>query len=583
MNGSTSGVTSDQRHKRANPCPICGGGENMDRGQSARCDGYSSSDGKWAFCSREERGGDACADGRLFRHLLRDEPRQQKSKIVATYDYRDEANALLYQVVRLEPKSFFQRAPDGAGGWITKLNGVRRVPYCLPELVADDGDRPVYLAEGEKDVDALRARGHTATCNAGGAGKWASVDDVAKKVLAGRDVIVVADNDKPGIDHAHDVLRRLTTSVASIKILMCPGGHKDVSDLFAAGGDVSQLVQPEQPDAEPEPAEEPTTGWHIWTADEIYAPLPPIDWIVEGIIPKGSVGLIVAYGSSLKSWAELDLIDAIPTGRKWLGRFPCKPGAALMIDFEAGSYEVRRRLQRIARGGGLERNDGVRFISFPPSFLNDEAFFVELLKLAADYVVITIDTLSAGSPGVDENDARFAVPLYKLKKVAEATGCAFVVLHHTRKSKDGEDDRETTRGTSAIFNALDFELKLFRSKDNEESFVCKQTKARGSKKVEPFVITVVDTGIDASQVLAADIDSLGDEESELTERVGGIEGAKRKILILLGTQHDIRSGNELHRRLKGTKKTNLDALEELKERGLVHLANGCLRLKSEAA
>ena len=242
-------VSSDQRHKKANPCPICGGGENDPRGKSKRCDGYTSTDGKWCFCAREEYGGTPCADGRLFRHLLRDEPLDTTIRFsgpaprtVAEYDYQNEQGELLYQVVRLAPKSFRQRVPDGSGGWTWSLNGVRRVPYRLFELIADDGDRPVYIAEGEKDVDALRARGLTATCNAGGAGKWSTIEDLARTALQGRDVIVIADNDKSGIDHAHDVAQHLRGSVASVKIMVCPHGRKDVSDHFAAGGDLGELV-----------------------------------------------------------------------------------------------------------------------------------------------------------------------------------------------------------------------------------------------------------------------------------------------------------------------------------------------------
>ena len=51
----------------------------------------------------------------------------ERRKIVAIYDYRDEEDNLLYQNVRYEPKDFRQRRPNGNGGWIWKLNGVRRV------------------------------------------------------------------------------------------------------------------------------------------------------------------------------------------------------------------------------------------------------------------------------------------------------------------------------------------------------------------------------------------------------------------------------------------------------------------------
>ncbi|MEX0977795.1 MAG: hypothetical protein WDZ48_03025, partial [Pirellulales bacterium] len=92
-------------------------------------------------------------------------------QIVATYDYRDERGDLLFQVVRYEPKDFKQRRPKPGGGWVWSVKGVRVVPYRLPELLAQP-DEPVFVVEGEKDVDNLGRIGVLATCNAGGAGKW---------------------------------------------------------------------------------------------------------------------------------------------------------------------------------------------------------------------------------------------------------------------------------------------------------------------------------------------------------------------------------------------------------------------------
>src|SRR5215472_17342102 len=60
---------------------------------------------------------------------------QTKPKMVKSYDYRDEAGKLLFQVMRYEPKGFKQRRPDGRGGWSWKLEDIRRVPYLLPALM----------------------------------------------------------------------------------------------------------------------------------------------------------------------------------------------------------------------------------------------------------------------------------------------------------------------------------------------------------------------------------------------------------------------------------------------------------------
>ena len=74
-------------------------------------------------------------------------------RIVAKYDYTDAAGALLYQVLRLEPKSFRQRRPDGNGGWTWELDE-RRVPYQWPELLKYP-DGTVFVCEGEKDADRV--------------------------------------------------------------------------------------------------------------------------------------------------------------------------------------------------------------------------------------------------------------------------------------------------------------------------------------------------------------------------------------------------------------------------------------------
>jgi len=94
---------------------------------------------------------------------------------VRAYDYVSEADELLFQVVRFEPKDFRQRRPDRKGGWIWNLDGARRVLYRLPDVIeALASDRAVFIVEGEKDADALWRLGIPATCNAGGAGngKW---------------------------------------------------------------------------------------------------------------------------------------------------------------------------------------------------------------------------------------------------------------------------------------------------------------------------------------------------------------------------------------------------------------------------
>jgi putative DNA primase/helicase len=167
-------------------------------------------------------------------------------RIAKTYDYTDADGALLYQVVRFEPKAFRQQRPDGKGGWVWSLNGTPRVPYRLPELLNAPADAWVFVVEGEKDADALAELGLAATTNAQGAGKWHTLEAATvHRAFAGRKVAILPDNDDPGRRHARVVAGRLGGVAAEVRVLELPGlpPKGDVSDWLAAGGTRERLVE----------------------------------------------------------------------------------------------------------------------------------------------------------------------------------------------------------------------------------------------------------------------------------------------------------------------------------------------------
>ena len=156
-----------------------------------------------------------------------------------TCDYRDEDGKLLYQVLRSPGKGFWQRRPNGSGGWIKNLKEVRRVLYRLPELLARP-DETVFVVEGEKDVDRLHAVGLLATTNSGGAGKWTTSHSES---LRGREVVILPDNDEPGRDHAAKVAASLEGVAATVRVVELPDLSEkgDVSDWLDAGHTVEEL------------------------------------------------------------------------------------------------------------------------------------------------------------------------------------------------------------------------------------------------------------------------------------------------------------------------------------------------------
>jgi hypothetical protein len=110
------------------------------------------------------------------------------------------------------------------------------VLYRLPELLKADPSEPVFVVEGEKDVETLRRHNLLATTNAGGAGKWKK-ESLFNQPLRGCHVVILPDNDEPGRQHAEAVRSILATITASVHIVKLPGlpVKGDVSDWFKQG------------------------------------------------------------------------------------------------------------------------------------------------------------------------------------------------------------------------------------------------------------------------------------------------------------------------------------------------------------
>ena len=160
------------------------------------------------------------------------------------YDYRDEHGTLLFQVVRIptpDGKRFRQQQPDGCGGWIWNVKGVRSVLYRLPELLAADPSETVFIVEGEKVADCLARRGLVATTNPGGALKWRSEYSVA---LRSRRVVILPDHDDAGRQHGAEVAQSVDRVASSVRLVDLPGlaEHGDAFEWFAAGHTVEELL-----------------------------------------------------------------------------------------------------------------------------------------------------------------------------------------------------------------------------------------------------------------------------------------------------------------------------------------------------
>ena len=173
------------------------------------------------------------------------------------YIYHKADGSDAFYVIRTEPKDFRPMTPDGQLG----LEGMQRVPYRLPELLEGIKDsRQILLLEGEKDADRAAGMGFVATTFVGGTGKWR---DEYLGHFSGGDIVLIPDNDQPGIKGMEDIAEQLHGTAKTIKVLELPGlgkrkdkHGKDFSDwadiddngkqkLIEIISEVSELTPPE--------------------------------------------------------------------------------------------------------------------------------------------------------------------------------------------------------------------------------------------------------------------------------------------------------------------------------------------------
>ncbi len=109
--------------------------------------------------------------GLTMGDLSPDGHKAEQRQIEAIYHYTD-ANGKPFEVVRTNPKGFYQRQPDGKGSYLNHLKGITPKLYHQDKLrQAIDSDTSIYIVEGEKDEDRPWSLGLVSTTNPMGAGK----------------------------------------------------------------------------------------------------------------------------------------------------------------------------------------------------------------------------------------------------------------------------------------------------------------------------------------------------------------------------------------------------------------------------
>jgi hypothetical protein len=398
----------------------------------------------------------------------------------AIYEYRDEQNRLLYQIVKTRnfetgKKRISVRRPIGKSSWEYSIGTTRRVLYQLQEVLRAT---EILIVEGEKCVEAVRqafcdhlgesdaciVHGFTATTSPFGAKKW---NDEFAPFFAGKKVVVVPDNDDAGREHMNIVAASVSKYALGVRWLELPLNNPkdDIADY---------LENHEFPELQEEIRKAPVWRRPDSNSDLLVAAprfiknVPTvIDWKLEGIIEKNTSGFVIALPKSGKSFATVCLAVALAGGGEWLGYRVTEPTRVALVSREDAPGLTARRLRRAMIGMGFDPNDTlwdtnllVNSREQSKSLMLDDdeqlaALIAEMQRKKIEFCILDVLNILHNA---DENDnTEMRKILGRVTQIRDEVGCQICVVHHS--IKDWDDTKtlsQLARGSSAIAGFAEF-------------------------------------------------------------------------------------------------------------------------------
>ncbi|EHU1525359.1 AAA family ATPase [Acinetobacter baumannii] len=219
---------------------------------------------------------------------------------------------------------------------------------------------------------------------------------------------------------------------------------------------------------------------------------PPMEWFVQGVLPKKGLAAIYGLPATGKSFLMLDLLFAICKGEEWFG-MKTKQSKVAYINLE-DIHGMGNRLHAYQeRKGLIPDND---FLNYEISLNFKEKDHVEeLINSIKEYSpncgLVCIDTLAQSANGIDENSSTdMGMVIGKLKKLSSELNCLVLIVHHS-----GKIQGSGMRGHSSLLGAVDCAIEISSNGSTKKWNIAKSKN--GANDIErQFHLEPVPLGMD---------------------------------------------------------------------------------------
>lgn len=208
----------------------------------------------------------------------------------------------------------------------------------------------------------------------------------------------------------------------------------------------------------------PTSLAQLWKKE-----LPPLRWVVPGLIPVG-VTLLVGAPKMKKSWLAYGLGIATALGGYALGKYAVEQGTVLYLALEDGERRVKSRGELML--GERAAPDNFYYVTEAPRLNAGGAARLEgWMREHPDTRLIIIDVLEKVRPQRRNNGSIYGDDydaIAPLKAIAERHNVGVLIIHHRRK-QEADDPMDTASGSTGITGAPDTLLVLSYERGQQDA------------------------------------------------------------------------------------------------------------------
>lgn len=217
--------------------------------------------------------------------------------------------------------------------------------------------------------------------------------------------------------------------------------------------------------------------------DAEMARIANMAWLIDGLIPAESFGVLYGEPGCGKSFTAVDMACSIASGNQWQGLDTGDEGVVVYISAEGGNgMRFRKRAwEQVNTKAPLMRVLPITTIMDDPKDVGQLTQVIREYRKSIKQPIkmVIVDTLNRSMGGNENDNSDMADFIRGCELIQHDHKCGVMVVHHS-----GKDAEKGARGASALKAATDFEIMVTKQ---ESILTITNTRAKDVEPLPPII------------------------------------------------------------------------------------------------